>query len=251
MPFPWLAAATFGAGLLSSSGQRDANRKNLEIAREQMAFQERMSNTAYQRAATDLEAAGLNRILALGSPASSPGGQSAVMQNAMAPVANATQAAAQQSAQLKLLNAQARKTSNEADMLDAPAAIGREAGKATNKGVDLFNKVVPERLSTDKIDYENVISSFKRQLLNALEAGGNSARQMADTARQGTSVTEFFQPGKPTKQEASEFQNVWNSLPTHWDDKRKMWHMASAYEGRWPDWAMDLLRKYYPEAREK
>lgn len=43
-------------------------------AREQMRFQADMSNTAYQRAAKDLEAAGLNRILALGSPATTPAG---------------------------------------------------------------------------------------------------------------------------------------------------------------------------------
>lgn len=43
-------------------------------AREQMSFQRDMSNTAYQRAAKDLEAAGLNRVLALGNPASTPAG---------------------------------------------------------------------------------------------------------------------------------------------------------------------------------
>lgn len=71
-------------GLIGGMGQSSANRANERIARENRAFQERMSNTAYQRAAKDLEAAGLNRILALGSPASSPGGSTAVMQNTKA-----------------------------------------------------------------------------------------------------------------------------------------------------------------------
>lgn len=46
-------------------------------ATRQMDFQERMSSTQVQRAAADAEAAGLNRILALGQPANAPMGASA------------------------------------------------------------------------------------------------------------------------------------------------------------------------------
>ena len=74
-------------GLFGSSGQSSANRSNERIARENRAFQERLSSTAYQRSADDLEKAGLNRILALGKPSSTPTGATAVMQNVKAPLA--------------------------------------------------------------------------------------------------------------------------------------------------------------------
>jgi len=49
-------------------------RENRKTSQRQMEFQERMRDTQYQAAAKDLEAAGLNRVLALGSPAASPSG---------------------------------------------------------------------------------------------------------------------------------------------------------------------------------
>lgn len=57
--------------------QTQANKFNAEEAQKNRDFQEYMSNTSYSRMVADLKNAGLNPVLALGSPASTPSGSSA------------------------------------------------------------------------------------------------------------------------------------------------------------------------------
>jgi polyhydroxyalkanoate synthesis regulator phasin len=62
-----LAAGTAGATLLGSDMQ---NQTAINLANQQQAFSAQQASTIYQRGAADLAAAGINPILAYGSPAS-------------------------------------------------------------------------------------------------------------------------------------------------------------------------------------
>lgn len=95
MPLP-AAVAAFGPSILAGVGNLAGgmlqNSANRAMSREQMAFQERMSGSAYQRAVADMKLAGINPMLAAGSGgASSPGGASAQMENVISPAVASAQ----------------------------------------------------------------------------------------------------------------------------------------------------------------
>ena len=75
-----IAPALIG-GIFGGIGQSSANRNNERIAKENRAFQERMSSTAVQRRMADLKSSGINPILAGKFDASTPSGAMATMGN--------------------------------------------------------------------------------------------------------------------------------------------------------------------------
>jgi len=130
-----------GLGFLGGERQNSANQK---ISREQMAFQQQNSDTAYQRAADDLEKAGLNRILALGSPSSTPSG-------AGIPAQNSLEAGVSSALEFKRL-------SKELDVMDSQITKNYEDAKNANRLSEVYYQ------QQRGMEFENVGKALEARL---------------------------------------------------------------------------------------
>lgn len=160
----WLSG---GLSLLGTILTNDANE---DMANSQMSFQREMSNTSYQRAVKDMEAAGLNPMLAYSQGgATTPGGAMAVMQNALGNAVNSAQSGAKLPDEVQLIRGQVANTAAQTTATEASTAKMLE--EAENLRVENLIK---------KVTIPLIAAQTKREIASAGQLDSQTRRAIEE-----------------------------------------------------------------------
>lgn len=230
-----------GAGYLGYLGQTGANEINRDIAREQMAFQERMSNSAVERRMRDLRRSGINPLLAASREASSPAGSATTVGSALGAGIQAGTSAVSSAlsvkrhrqelknmaAQVKDIEAATKQKVSASGLNEAQARTAaaqenaaREQAAYTATQNELARYQIPG--AKNEADFERTLGPKARELRRLIQSGID--RNVAALIVAGKFITEGkgdgTEPGKPRNKITGKKPKVTKSETQEWRQRQ-------------------------------
>lgn len=206
------------SGLFGSSAQKKANKTNIELQQKQLDWQERMSNSEWQRGVQDMKAAGLNPMLAFSQGGASTPNVSAARvepEDAWSKAAHSAGQTAmqammlkQQEANIELTRAQAAKTTAEIPGVTTTSANApaMQEAQLANLRAEYRNLLEREELTIQqRTQLEQLLPGMIRQQQEQLALTG---AQVQDTS----AAAQHKRAGLPEAEAAAKY---WTEIAKH------------------------------------
>lgn len=170
---------------------RKTNAFNEQMMREQMSFQERMSNTSWQRGVADMKAAGINPIMAFSQGGASTPSGGLISGSSGAPQQNPFRGAASSAIQLARLKTELDNIRSQTEKANSDTALNKALKVSAEKDAQLKSssarvasanaKIVESRIPGAKIesDIDKTIYGKVIRYLGRLNPFSSSASSLS------------------------------------------------------------------------